>query len=236
MFQRLATYPEPFFNESQIIDIEARVARQQRRNKEDLIKAKTNDKDAKLKRIGPIAYLRKMIEKGVAQKNSDADRLISKVDEIREYLDTAPEAPFSRVADKLGIIAKARQSEKTEDHQISDFNRLADEMASQIGLSKTLASLTSLDFNAGRKGINVATMHGAKGLEYEIVALPGWQEGDFPSYQRKDAKDIEEERRVAYVAITRARKMLVISWSGSGNRPARPSMFVHEAGLIEGNS
>ena len=236
MFQRLATYPEPFLNESQIIDIEARVARQQRRNKEELIKAKTNDKDAKLNRTGPIAYLRKMVENGVSQKNGDADRLIKKVDEIREYLDTAPEAPFSRVSDKLGIIAKARQSEKTEDHQISDFIRLADEMASQIGFSKTLASLTSLDFNTGRKGINVATMHGAKGLEYEIVALPGWQEGEFPNYQRKNPQEIEEERRVAYVAITRARKMLVISWSGSKNRPSRPSMFVHEAGLIKENS
>jgi DNA helicase-2/ATP-dependent DNA helicase PcrA len=106
-------------------------------------------------------------------------------------------------------------------------------MVGQIGLAKTLASLTSLDFNAGRTGVNVATMHGAKGLEYEIVALPGWQDGDFPSFQRKDPKEMEEERRVAYVAITRARKMLLISWSGSGNRPARPSQFLHEAGLID---
>ena len=233
MFQRLATYPEPFFNESQIVDIEARVARQQRRNQEALAKARAEDADAKLERTGPIGYLKNMVEKGGAQKNGAAANLIAKVDEIRAYLENPPEAPFSRVADKLGIIARARQSERTEDHQISDFIRLADEMAGQIGLAKTLASLTSLDFNAGRKGINVATMHGAKGLEYEIVALPGWQDGDFPSYQRKDPKEIEEERRVAYVAITRARKMLIISWSGSGNRPARPSTFLHEAGLIE---
>ena len=60
------------------------------------------------------------------------------------------------------------------------------------------------------------TMHAAKGLEFDVVFLPGWEEGLFPhqkSIEEKGQKGLEEERRLAYVGITRAKKNAIISFS-----------------------
>jgi DNA helicase-2/ATP-dependent DNA helicase PcrA len=72
--------------------------------------------------------------------------------------------------------------------------------------------------NAGGEFIPVMTLHGAKGLEFGAVFLPGWEEGLFPSQRSLDEsglKGLEEERRLAYVGITRARKRAYISHVGS---------------------
>ena len=75
---------------------------------------------------------------------------------------------------------------------------------------------TSIDQNWEGEKVNLMTMHGSKGLEFEIVFLPGWEEGLFPhqkSIEEKGDKGLEEERRLAYVGITRAKKKALISFS-----------------------
>jgi len=80
------------------------------------------------------------------------------------------------------------------------------------------------------------TLHGAKGLEFDVVFLPGWEEGLFPSQRTMDDSGIaglEEERRLAYVGITRARQRAIISYAHSrrvyGNWTSTiPSRFVDE--------
>ena len=79
-----------------------------------------------------------------------------------------------------------------------------------------VALATSLDQDWKGEKVNLMTMHGSKGLEFEVVFLPGWEEGLFPhqkSIEEKGEKGLEEERRLAYVGITRAKKIVKISFS-----------------------
>ena len=75
---------------------------------------------------------------------------------------------------------------------------------------------TSIDQDWEGEKVNLMTMHASKGLEFDVVFLPGWEEGLFPhqkSIEEKGEKGLEEERRLAYVGITRAKKLVNISFS-----------------------
>ena len=84
--------------------------------------------------------------------------------------------------------------------------------------------------------VTLMTLHAAKGLEFDTVFLPGWEEGIFPSQRTIDengAVGLEEERRLAYVGITRARKNVQLSFAGSRRihgqwQSSIPSRFVQE--------
>jgi|TARA_B100001741_G_scaffold313294_1_gene318911 DNA helicase-2/ATP-dependent DNA helicase PcrA len=81
-----------------------------------------------------------------------------------------------------------------------------------------VALATSLDKQWEGQKVNLMTLHASKGLEFDVVFLPGWEEGLFPhqkSIEEKGEKGLEEERRLAYVGITRARKKLNISFAMS---------------------
>ncbi len=98
---------------------------------------------------------------------------------------------------KSGAIAFM---EENEEHSLSDY-------------LENIALITDLDsYEAGEDRVVLMTMHGAKGLEFENVFIVGAEENIFPSYRSQlDSSEIEEERRLAYVAITRAKKRLFIS-------------------------
>ena len=75
---------------------------------------------------------------------------------------------------------------------------------------------TSLDQNWENQKVNLMTIHASKGLEFDVVFLPGWEEGLFPhqkSIEEKGEKGLEEERRLAYVGITRSKQIVNISFS-----------------------
>ena len=81
-----------------------------------------------------------------------------------------------------------------------------------------VALATSLDQDWESEKVNLMTMHASKGLEFNVVYLPGWEEGLFPhqkSIEEKGESGLEEERRLAYVGITRAKKIAKISFSMS---------------------
>jgi len=79
-----------------------------------------------------------------------------------------------------------------------------------------VALATSIDQDWDGEKVNMMTMHGSKGLEFDVVFLPGWEEGLFPhqkSIEEKGQNGLEEERRLAYVGITRAKKKALISFA-----------------------
>ena len=90
--------------------------------------------------------------------------------------------------------------------------------------------------NKGADSITLMTLHAAKGLEFDTVFLPGWEDGLFPSQRSMDEsgqKGLEEERRLAYVGITRARKKAYITYAANRYMygswvNALPSRFVEE--------
>ena len=93
-----------------------------------------------------------------------------------------------------------------------------------------------LDRGESADSVQVMTLHGAKGLEFPLVFLPGWEEGVFPSQRsidEKGEKGLEEERRLAYVGVTRAKSDARISFAANRLVYGRwtsqlPSRFVDE--------
>jgi DNA helicase-2/ATP-dependent DNA helicase PcrA len=87
-----------------------------------------------------------------------------------------------------------------------------------------------------REKVTIMTLHAAKGLEFDYVFLPGWEEGVFPHQRAMDesgVKGLEEERRLAYVGITRARKRATVCYAANRRiynqwQSALPSRFVDE--------
>ena len=94
------------------------------------------------------------------------------------------------------------------------------------------------------KSIKLITLHAAKGLEFDHVYLPGWEEGVFPSsraLEQNSSKSLEEERRLAYVGITRAKFDLNLSYATSRytygmNNYSLPSRFLNEISKVEKNT
>jgi DNA helicase-2/ATP-dependent DNA helicase PcrA len=99
-----------------------------------------------------------------------------------------------------------------------------------------VALATSIDKEWEGEKINLMTMHAAKGLEFDVVFLPGWEEGLFPhqkSLEEKGDLGLEEERRLAYVGITRAKKEAYLSFAMKRSyhgewMDALPSRFINE--------
>ena len=81
-------------------------------------------------------------------------------------------------------------------------------------------------------GVTLASMHASKGLEWDAVFLPGLAEGVMPIVYARTPAAIDEERRLLYVAVTRARERLYLSWPaarGPGARAAgQPSRYLAE--------
>jgi DNA helicase-2/ATP-dependent DNA helicase PcrA len=120
------------------------------------------------------------------------------------------------------------------------------ELIQAMGAFDTLAEylehvslVMDLDRGAGDDACQIMTLHSAKGLEFPLVFLPGWEEGVFPSQRSMDEKGekgLEEERRLAYVGITRAREEARISFVANRQVYGRwssqlPSRFVDELPL-----
>ncbi|MDB3939164.1 UvrD-helicase domain-containing protein [Candidatus Pelagibacter sp.] len=124
------------------------------------------------------------------------------------------------VLDESGYSAMLKNKKDLDnENRLENIKELLSAMKEFDNLESFLEHVslaTSIDQEWDGEKINMMTMHAAKGLEFDVVFLPGWEEGLFPhqkSIEEKGQKGLEEERRLAYVGITRAKKKAIISFS-----------------------
>ena len=124
------------------------------------------------------------------------------------------------ILDESGYSAKLKSKKDLEnENRLENIKELLSAMKEFDNLESFLEHVslaTSIDQDWGGEKINMMTMHSSKGLEFDVVFLPGWEEGLFPhqkSIEEKGQNGLEEERRLAYVGITRAKKKVIISFS-----------------------
>jgi len=119
---------------------------------------------------------------------------------------------------------------------LKELVRAVADFESMAGFLDHVSLVMENEENAEGDRLSMMTLHGAKGLEFDTVFLPGWEEGLFPSQRTLDEggqKGLEEERRLAYVGLTRARKRAVVSFAANRRLYANwqssiPSRFVEE--------
>lgn len=175
--------------------------------------------EAVLEQTGYLATLRSSTD---PQDESRVENLAELVAVVREYERDNPEGSLGAFLEQVSLVADA--------DQIPDAPAgSADELAAAVAEAKRLGVVTLM------------TLHTAKGLEFPVVFLTGMEHGLFP-HQRSatDPKELAEERRLAYVGLTRARKRLYLTrsevrsmWGQSQYNPA--SQFIEEipAELVE---
>ena len=124
------------------------------------------------------------------------------------------------VLDESGYSAMLKNKKDVDnENRLENIKELLSAMKEFDNLESFLehvALATSIDQDWEGEKVNMMTMHGSKGLEFDVVFLPGWEEGLFPhqkSIEEKGQNGLEEERRLAYVGITRAKKNALISFS-----------------------
>jgi DNA helicase-2/ATP-dependent DNA helicase PcrA len=159
---------------------------------------------------------------GASLLDRDAARQLLKV--IRDGDSSAVEATVRRTAEGQGWLVsppeKLGDREQTRQADLGRLVRLAE------GFEGTLAEFAAglrerFGASAGR-GVHLLTLHRAKGLEFDAVYLPRVEEGELPIRRG----DVDDERRLLYVGLTRAKRYLTVTWSG------KPSRFLTECGLV----
>ena len=140
---------------------------------------------------------------------------------------------------KMLEIEKNTKKKLENETRIENLKELVNAMSEFTNLDEFLEHIGLVNENiknTDKNNITLMTLHGAKGLEFDHVFLPGWEEGIFPSaraLEEKGQKSLEEERRLAYVGITRAKTNLYLSYATSRytygvNNFSIPSRFLSE--------
>lgn len=187
-------------------------------------------------------------QRGVGVRVHGAQRFFERADVrqavmlIRGEAKVAHDRPlFQIVSDALragGWSAKPPEGAAQRDRweALSALLSLVDEMPEGAGIrefSEELVARQRTQHEPTLEAVTLSAVHAAKGLEWTLVHVAGLSEGQFPIVHAVDEESIDEERRLAYVAFTRARDMLRLSGVSGGGRATRhPSRFIGESGLI----
>lgn len=196
---------------------------------------------SKIDGISLFQSIKKSIELGELKgKAKDALKsLTDYVDKWNGMLETIKLSELADVVMKESGYIKMWQSENTLEAQgrienIQEFVRSLEEFSSLVEFLEYVSLVEARDDKSANDAVNIMTVHAAKGLEFDLVFVPGLEDGIFPSSRSVEEKGgLEEERRLLYVAITRARKNLYLTYAKSryifgDYQMSLPSRFIQE--------
>ena len=208
--------------------------------------------DASVQSLHQFARARSLPLLAAAREIADTDELPPKARKaltelaanFARWSTTAQHLPHTELAemvlDESGYTDMLKNDKSAEaPGRLDNLKELVRSMEQYENLAAFLEHVSlvmELEQNNSEDRINLMTLHAAKGLEFETVFLPGWEEGLFPSQRTMDENGLaglEEERRLAYVGLTRARKRIRIFFAANrrvhGNwQSALPSRFITE--------
>tara|TARA_R100001244_G_scaffold25113_4_gene25556 strand:+ start:14953 stop:17850 length:2898 start_codon:yes stop_codon:yes gene_type:complete len=166
------------------------------------------------------------------------------VEILNTYDKNRPHDSLKHIFEESGFLEHLRTTDRAKDEHREDnvqellraFNHYATKRANP-SLDQYLQEvmlMSSSDKEVDTDSVSLMTCHAAKGLEFDVVFIPGMEEEVFPHKRSLADGSIEEERRVAYVAITRAKDFLHLSMSAMRHAKGNvPSRFLEDMGLIE---
>ena len=179
--------------------------------------------------------------------SSTLNKVKSFLDDMTNFINLVDEYLITdlveEVYEKSGYKKMLESSNKIEDRtRIENISSLASAVAefekkndgaTLYDYLQNVNLLSDIDKTDDEDGVSLMTIHSAKGLEYDVVFLTGMEDGLFPSMRTVEEGGLEEERRLAYVAITRARERLFVSSAASRmvfgrSQYSKPSRFIEE--------
>jgi len=172
-------------------------------------------------------------------RSTTRDKLVQLVDGLGEanFVEGGPGAVLRVVLESTGY--NRRLADMTTGRErlenVKELCALADRFADTFSFLEHCAAAAAEAETAGEYGrVQLLTIHAAKGLEFDLVIIIGCAEDHFPSARAIKEGRLDEERRAAYVGLTRARKRCILTWPrcGEGRRTAsEPSRFIAEANI-----
>lgn len=167
--------------------------------------------------------------------------LLEQFEDWRNILATqGPVVALDIVLEESGYIAMWKADKSPEApgrlENLKELSRALADFETLQTFLEHVALVTEVEAQEDGAKVSMMTLHGAKGLEFDTVFLPGWEEGVFPNQRALDEggnKSLEEERRLAYVGITRAKQRAIILHAANRRIYANwqssiPSRFIDE--------
>ncbi len=169
---------------------------------------KAKDYPALSRSAGKLTEFASLLQ-GFIEKNQEGDLLPSEL--YKELLEAVGYEDFL-LTDEPEKAEDRIENVRELSSMLRRYEEEAGEEAGLSGFLEEISLFTDIDnYDADADSVVLMTIHSAKGLEFPVVFLPGWEEGVFPgSAVLYDPTQVEEERRLAYVAITRAREELYV--------------------------
>jgi DNA helicase-2/ATP-dependent DNA helicase PcrA len=162
--------------------------------------------------------------RAAAKSASAPDDPAAQIAPILATVGLTPQAPSGRGA------ARERWESLSALAQLAADFFAAHQAAGLADLSAELAVRSAIGHAPAMAGVTLASLHAAKGLEWQAVFMPGLTDGNVPIVYAQTDEAIEEERRLLYVGVTRARERLYLSWAlartPGGRRTRKPSRFL----------